>query len=191
MTPIQGLGRDLHVMAIRGCHDHGQRRAALIGQGVALCAAFPSIRRIRACRRPPNGALTITLSSDCQRHWIPRISSYRSRSTAHSFSKTPVCTQAWNRRWQVNWNRILAGEPSTDTRCGGHKGPRRPLGGTARPVGRECPKVFQGGAGVGARTIDRRGDANSCGDVAASSAPLSCPTSAAMRVRTLIMRSIL
>ena len=98
---IQGLGGDLHVMTIRGRNDHGQWRAALIGQGVALGAAFAPIRRIRACRRPPSGALTIALSNDCQVHWIPRNSSYRSSSTVHSFSTTPVWTQAWNRRWQV------------------------------------------------------------------------------------------
>jgi len=99
--PVQGLRSDLHVMTIRGRHHHGQRGPALIGQRVAFGAAFAPIRRIRACRRPPNGALTIALSNDCHFHWMPRTSSGRSSTTVHSFSEIPVWTQVWNRRWHV------------------------------------------------------------------------------------------
>jgi hypothetical protein len=40
--------------------------------------------------RPPNGALTMTLSRDCQRHWIPRSSSYRVSNSPHNRSKMPA-----------------------------------------------------------------------------------------------------
>lgn len=63
----------------------------------------------RACRDPsdwgllppPKGALTVTLSSDCQRHWMLRNSWYRVSSLAHSCSKAPAWTHSWKRRWHV------------------------------------------------------------------------------------------
>ena len=65
---IQGGRRGLHVMGVGAGHCDGERGAALISQREALRAELAAIRRIGACLRPPNGALTMTLSSDCQRH---------------------------------------------------------------------------------------------------------------------------
>src|SRR5579863_8300462 len=98
---VQRGRRRLHVMAVGAGHDDGERGAALIGQRVALRAELAAIRRIGACLRPPKGALTMALSSDCQRHWILRSSSYRVSSLAQSRSKMPASTHAWNRRWHV------------------------------------------------------------------------------------------
>ena len=98
---IQRLRRRFHVVTVGGGHHDGQRDAPLIGQGMPFRAALPPIRRIGACFRPPNGAFTITLSSDCQRHPMPRSSSYRVSRRAQSRSKTPASTHAWKRRWQV------------------------------------------------------------------------------------------
>ena len=99
---VQRGRRRFHVMGIRGGHDNRQRGAALVGQCVPLRAELAAIRRIGACLRPPKGALTMALSSDCQRHWMPRSSSYRVSSVPHSRWKTPASTHAWKRRWQVD-----------------------------------------------------------------------------------------
>jgi hypothetical protein len=72
---VQRGRRRFHVMTVGAGHHDGQRGAALIGQRVALRTELAAIRRIGASLRPPKGALTMTLSSDCQRHWIPRSSS--------------------------------------------------------------------------------------------------------------------
>lgn len=98
---VQRGRRRFHVMGVGAGHRDGQRGAALVGQRVALRAKLAAIRRIGACLGPPNGALTMTLSSDCQRHWIPRNSSYRVSNLAHSRSKIPACIHAWKRRWHV------------------------------------------------------------------------------------------
>jgi hypothetical protein len=99
---VQRGRRRLHVVGIGAGDDDGQRGAALVGQRVPLRAELAAIRRIGACLRPPKGALTMALSSDCQRHWIPRSSSYRVSSLAHSRSKRPASTHAWKRRWHVD-----------------------------------------------------------------------------------------
>lgn len=98
---VQRGRRRFHVMAVGAGHHDGERSAALIGQRVALRPELAAIRRIGACLSPPSGALTVALSSDCQRHWIPRRSSYRVSSVPHSRSKTPASTHAWKRRWHV------------------------------------------------------------------------------------------
>ncbi len=67
---IQRVGGGPHVVAVGGGDNYRHWSAALVGQGVALGAEFGAIRGIRASRRPPNGALTITLSSACHRHWM-------------------------------------------------------------------------------------------------------------------------
>src|SRR5262249_29599149 len=91
----------LHVMTVCASYHDGQRGATLVGQRMALRAKLAAIGRIGACCRPPKGALAMTRSSDCQRHWMPRSSSYRVSSLAHNRSKTPAWTYAWNRRWHV------------------------------------------------------------------------------------------
>jgi hypothetical protein len=50
---VQRGCRRFHVMGIGGGHDNGQRRAALVGQRVALRAELAAVRRIGACLRPP------------------------------------------------------------------------------------------------------------------------------------------
>ncbi len=113
---VQRGRRRPHVMGISTGHHDGQRGAALIGQRVALRAELAAIRRIGACMRPPNGALTMALSNDCQRHWMPRSSSYRVSSLVHSRSKMPASTHAWKRRWQVDpdpysWGKAFHWQP--------------------------------------------------------------------------------
>src|SRR5579875_548138 len=93
--------RRRHVVAVGTGHQNRQRDSPLIGQGVTFRAQLAAVRRIGACVRPPKGALTITLSRDCQRHWMPRRSLYRVSSVAHNRWKTPARTHSWNRRWQV------------------------------------------------------------------------------------------
>ncbi len=93
--------RRRHVVAVGTGHQNRQRDSPLIGQGVTFRAQLAAVRRIGACLRPPKGALTITLSGDCQRHWMPRRSLYRVSSVAHNRWKTPARTHSWNRRWQV------------------------------------------------------------------------------------------
>ncbi len=90
---VQRGRRRFHVMGIGGGHDHSQRRAALIGQHVVLGPQFASVCRIGTCCRPPKGALTMTLSSDCHPHRIPCRSLYLVRSLAQNRSKTPALTQ--------------------------------------------------------------------------------------------------
>jgi hypothetical protein len=99
---VQRGRRRLHVVSVGGGNDDGQWGAALVGQRVPLRTELAAVRRIGACLRPPNGALTIALSSDCQRHWIPRKSSYRVSSLPHSRSNSPASTHAWKRRWHVD-----------------------------------------------------------------------------------------
>ncbi len=72
---VQRDRRRFHVMTVGAGHHESQRGAALIGQRVALRAKLAAIRRIRACRGPPSGALTMTVSSACHRHWMLRRSS--------------------------------------------------------------------------------------------------------------------
>ena len=98
---IQGRRRGFHVVTVGRGHYDGQRDAALVGQRVPLRAALAAVRRIGACFSPPNGALTMTLSSDCQRQPMPRSSSYSMSRRAQSRLKIPAATHAWKQRWHV------------------------------------------------------------------------------------------
>lgn len=100
-NPIQRGDRHPDIVDVGRGDNHRQGCAALVGQRVALGAEFAAIRRIGAGRRPPKGALTITLSSACHCQRMPWRSSYRVSSLAHNRSKTPAWTHCWNRRWQV------------------------------------------------------------------------------------------
>lgn len=68
---IQRLAGRPHVVAVGRSNDYRQRGTALVGQRVALGTEFAAIRGIGAGLRPPKGALTMTLSSACHRHWMP------------------------------------------------------------------------------------------------------------------------
>ena len=142
---VQRSRRGLHVVAVGPSDLYGQRRTALIGQGMALGPEFAPIRRIGACLRPPNGALTMTLSSDCHSQPIPRARSYSARSLAQNRSKTPAWRQAWKRRWQVEPDPYSRGsafhwQPVKHVQDAIHhmaEGNHRPAGGVARFLGRE------------------------------------------------------
>jgi hypothetical protein len=91
-------------LSCHACWRRSPRRPAGRRVGRSACGVS-----CRVCRDPsdwglcgpPKGALTMTLSRDCQRHWILRNSSYRVSNLAHSRSKTPASTHAWKRRWHV------------------------------------------------------------------------------------------
>lgn len=95
----------LSPLSCRACWRRLPPRPAGRRLGRSVCDAS-----YRACHgpsdwglfAPPNGALTMALSSDCQRHWIPRRSSYRVNSLPQSRWKMPAWTHSWMRRWQVD-----------------------------------------------------------------------------------------
>ncbi len=113
-----------HVMAVGAGHHDGQRGAALIGQRVALRAELAAVRRIGACCNPPNGALTMTLSSDCQRHWMSRSSSYRVTTwpTVARRSLSGPTLGSGGGMWSRT--RIPGAAPSTGSPCGARTGCR-------------------------------------------------------------------
>ena len=98
---VQGRGERHAVMAVRARDRQAERRAARVGDRVALRARLAPVGRVRPRRGAPLLAAMVWLSSAARLQSNSPARSSRSSSVRCNRSQTPACCQSRSRRQQV------------------------------------------------------------------------------------------